>query len=309
VTDCQSKSSCARRSAHAFAMAAFLPLSIAGSVTAFWWAQTQGGNAELAITLVSTFTLLLAMGLERLAPYSATWNRSQGDGLTDWLSFAALAGAVQPAVQVASPWVVTGVYAAWGPAAAWQWFPTEWPFAAQVVLALLLAELGKYWAHRWHHNQRHLWWLHAMHHSSKRLYTVNNFRFHPLNYVLNQSVSILPLMLLGTPAEVMLGYLALTQPVLMLQHANLPLRHGLLNYVLSTNTQHRWHHSTQPAEGDRNFGSALLLWDWVFRSYYRPQTERSAPDAIGLYAGSRYPAQQSYVQQLRSMFQPQCCAA
>jgi len=309
VVDCQSKRYCAWRGAHAFAMAALLPLSVAGSVAAFWWAHTQGGNVELAITLASTATLLLAMGLERLVPYRAAWNQSQGDGLTDWVSFATLAGAVQPAVQAASPWVVAGVYAAWGPVTAWQWFPTEWRFAAQVVLALLLAELGKYWAHRWHHTQRHLWWLHAMHHSSHRLYSVNNFRFHPLNYLLNHAVSILPLMLLGAPVDVMLGYLALTQPVLMLQHANLPLRHGLLNYVLSTNTLHRWHHSTQPAEGDRNFGSALLVWDWVFGSYYRPQPGRAAPDTIGLYPGSRYPAQQSYVQQLRSMFQPHCCAA
>ena len=309
MNNCKSARPCVWRGTRALAMAGLLPLSIAGSVAAFWYVRAYGGNAELAITLVSILTLALAMALERVTPFRAEWNRTQEDGLTDWLSFAALAGLVQPAVQAASPWLVAGVYALWGPAAEWHFFPTEWPFAAQVALATLLAELGKYAAHRWHHTERHLWWLHAMHHGSQRLIAVNNFRFHPLNYVLNHSISILPLMLLGAPADVLLGYLALTQPVLMLQHANLPLRHGFLDLVLSTNTQHRWHHSTLPSEGDRNFGSALLVWDWVFGSYYRPAAHRTAPDAIGLYSGSGYPAWQSYAQQLRSMFQPHCCAA
>ena len=282
---------------------------MAASVATFWYAHTHGGDAALAITVVSVLSLLVAMALERLTPFQPQWNQPQGDAVTDWLSFAALAALVQPAVQAASPWLVLGVYALWGPASDWQLFPTQWPFAAQVLLATLLAELGKYAAHRWHHTQRHLWWLHAMHHSSERLVAVNNFRFHPLNYVINHSLSILPLMLLGAPVDVLLGYMALTQPVLMLQHVNLPLRHGVLDLMLSTNTQHRWHHSTLPHEGDRNFGSALLVWDWVFGSYYRPTDGRTAPDAIGLYASSRYPAKASYAGQLRSMFQPNCCPA
>lgn len=309
MPECTSPTPCAWSKARAFAMVSLLPLSIAGSVAAFWFTHRNGGNAELAVTVASIVTLALAIGLERFAPFNPDWNRSQGDGWTDWLSFAALAALVQPAVQAASPWLVTGVYALWGTASAWQLFPTEWPFAAQVLLATLLAELGKYAAHRWHHTQRHLWWLHAMHHSSQRLVAVNNFRFHPLNYVINHSLSIVPLMLLGAPADVLLGYLALTQPVLMLQHVNLPLRHGFLDLVLSTNSQHRWHHSTVPSEGDRNFGSALLVWDWVFGSYYRPAKNRTSPHAIGLYGSSRYPAQQSYAGQLRSMFQPNCCPA
>jgi ornithine lipid hydroxylase len=80
-------------------------------------------------------------------------------------------------------------------------FPTDLPFAAQVLLALGLIELGKYAAHRMHHALPALWWLHAMHHSPQRFSCVNNFRFHPLNYAINFALSILPMLLIGIPAD------------------------------------------------------------------------------------------------------------
>jgi ornithine lipid hydroxylase len=89
-----------------------------------------------------------------------------------------------------------------------------------------------------------------MHHSSERLYTMNNFRYHPLNYTINFALSVFPLMLIGVPSEVLFGYMVITQPILMLQHANIDLRSGWLNYVVSTNELHRWHHSTQASEAN-----------------------------------------------------------
>lgn len=153
------------------------------------------------------------------------------------------------------------------------------------------------------------WLLHALHHGSERLYALNNFRFHPLNYVLNFALGVFPLMLLGVPSKVLLGYLALSQPVLMLQHANLDLRSGWLNYVFSTNELHRWHHSAARDEANSNYGNALILWDLVFGTFrYRPA--ENAPRRIGLFATSGdYPARASYLAQLRSAFGPQCCRA
>ncbi len=75
----------------------------------------------------------------------------------------------------------------------------------QVLAAMLWMEGAKYASHRWHHRSRALWWLHALHHSSRRLYSLNNFRFHPLNHAINQLVSIGPLLMLGVPADVLLA--------------------------------------------------------------------------------------------------------
>ena len=283
-----------------------LPGALLVSVGTFLYARHTGGDMELAILLSSLGVLGLAMLLERTLPHQAEWNRPRGDRLTDWSSFGLLAGVVQPLLKWLSPLLVVGLYGLMQSASGL--FPVEAPFAVQVLLATLLAELGKYWAHRWHHTQPALWWLHALHHGSERLYSINNFRVHPLEYALKHGFSLLPLMLLGVPADVLLGYIALTQPVQMLQHVNLPLRHGWLNYVFSTNELHRWHHSSRPEEGNSNFGSAWVVWDLVFGTFHYPRAV-PGPKTIGLYAASNYPAHRSYWAQVLSMFSPACCKA
>jgi sterol desaturase/sphingolipid hydroxylase (fatty acid hydroxylase superfamily) len=189
-------------------------------------------------------------------------------------------------------------------------FVIESPLWLQVALVLLLVEFGKYWAHRIHHTLAPLWWLHAMHHSSERLYFLNGMRFHPLNYVVNFVLSVLPVMLMGFSPEAILGYLAITQPVVLLQHANIDLRHGVLNKVFSTPEVHRWHHSTTPNEANRNFGNALLIWDHVFGTF-KSEAGFDESKAVGLFSSSKtyYPATSSYVTQLLSMFRPPCCRA
>lgn len=273
----------------------FLPLAILASVATFALARATGGDVALAAVAPSAVTLLLALLAERVMPYRAQWTRSLGDTGTDLASALLLFALVDPLLKWLAPMAV-GV----------ELFPLQWPFALQVALATLLAEFGHYWSHRLHHARPALWWLHALHHGSARLYALNNFRIHPLNYALNYLLGIVPLFAIGAPQDVVLAYLALTLPVLMTQHANLPLRSGWLNYVFSTNEVHRWHHSARSGEGDSNFGRALVLWDQVFGTF-RYQAQGNDPARVGLYGGSRYPARASFGGQLFSMFTPGCC--
>jgi ornithine lipid hydroxylase len=230
----------------------------------------------------------------------------QGDTATDWTSLIALVGLADPLARWLVPILAVVLYQTLDHAP-WTGL-SELSLTAQVVVVTLLAELGKYASHRWHHSNRRLWWLHALHHSSERLYALNNFRFHPLNHVINHLIGLGPVMVLGASPEALLVYLALSQPVLMLQHANLPLKQGFLNLVFSTNEAHRTHHSTARHEGDRNFGSALLLWDHVFGTYRRPNAADERLQ-VGIYQPGRYPARASYLQQLASMFGRDCCPA
>jgi ornithine lipid hydroxylase len=288
---------------------AFLPAAVLLTISSFLVTRHMGGSVaamELAITVPTVVALAVAMWLERRMPHNPDWNTPRGDALTNWLSFGVLAGVVQPVLKVLLPLLVIALFSNTAPASGL--FPTDLPFALQVLLATLLAELANYWVHRLHHTQRALWWLHALHHGSERLYSINNFRTHPVEYAVKTVLSLLPLMLLGVPADVMLGYVAITQPVLVLQHVNLPLRHGLMNYIFSTNTLHRWHHSTQPQEGNTNYGSALAVWDQVFGTFYYPK-DKADPVTVGLYAGSRYQPRTSFAAQVMSMFSPQCCKA
>jgi len=287
---------------------ALLPLSILLSVGTFWYALATGGDLELAVLAPAVVVLLVSVLAERYVPYRSAWSRAQGDRSTDLVSTFVLIGLVDPLLKWLGPVAVTVAMAGTSLSGSLGVFPTQWPFAVQVLLATLLAEFGSYWAHRLHHEQRALWWLHALHHGSERLYTLNNFRFHPLNYAINYVFGIVPLLVIGVPEAVFLAYFALTLPVLMLQHANLPLQNGWLNFIFSTNEVHRWHHSSKAGEGDSNFGRALVLWDQVFGTF-RYQRGRNDPAAVGLYAASRYPAGDSFLRQVCSMFQPSCCRA
>ena len=287
-------------------MRGFLPLSLMASIGTFWLAAERGGNLELAVVLPAVAVMLSGMAAERRWPYRADWSRSRGDTATDLASAGVLFGIVDPLLKWLGPVAVTAALAHAGTAGWFNLFPSNWPFVLQVVLATLIAEFGSYWSHRLHHERPSLWWLHALHHGSERLYTLNNFRFHPLNYALNYLMGIVPLLVLGTPEAVIMGYYAATLPVLMVQHANLPLQHGWLNYVFSTSEIHRWHHSSRAGEGDTNFGRSLVIWDQVFGTY-RNLPAHNDPRAVGLYAGSRYPSRASFLEQLRSMFLPGCC--
>lgn len=277
----------------------------ATSLGVFAAVRHTGGPIDIAVLALSAGTLLLASVLERVFPYRAVWNQSTGDTATDWASAATMVAVVEPLLKLLGALAMVAVYGH-SKAEGSEWLQGL-PFVLQVVLVALLIELGKYWSHRLHHEVRPLWWLHAMHHSSERLYALNNLRFHPLNHVINFAVSLLPAMLLGFSAEAILAYLAVSQPVLMLQHANLDLRSGWANYVFSTNELHRWHHSTESAEADTNFGSAFVLWDQVFGTF-RYQPRQNDPAHVGLFSSTTdYPGRSGYWTQLRSMCLPACC--
>lgn len=262
-------------------------------------------GSETAVLLATVLSLLAAVVLERLLPFRKDWNQPKGDTGTDITSAVVLVALVDPLLKYAAPWLVVAAYSLWGsdPASPG---PAGWNLGLQLVLVILLVEFGKYWAHRAHHQISALWWLHALHHSSERLYTINNLRFHPLNHALNFLLGILPVMLLGFSADALWGYLAISQPVLILQHANIDLKSGWLNYVFSTNEVHRWHHSKKRGEADHNFGSAFLIWDQVFGTFRADQYD--AGQDVGLFGeGQYYPARSDYFRQLLSMFKPGCC--
>lgn len=284
-------------------------LAAGGGAGVFAAALALGWPLAPALTGWSLAVLAVGIGLERWRPFEPAWARADGDTATDALSAAVLVAGVDPLLKAVLPLAAA---AALGTKAGSPWLLAGWPLAAQVVAAVLWLELARYGVHRLHHQVPALWRLHALHHGARRLYWLNNLRFHPLNHALNTLVSTLPLLLLGAPAEVLLGALALTQPVMLLQHLNAQTANGWQNWVFSTNEIHRWHHSTTPAEAHANYGSALVLWDLVFGTY-KAADATSRPQHIGLFGnGDDHPTQASYGQQVLAPFRPllpACCRA
>lgn len=110
-----------------------------------------------------------------------------------------------------------------------------------------------------------------------------------------------PILLLGFSSEVLAMVGAVKGLTVAFQHANLDLRHGALNYLLATNSVHRWHHSADKHEVNGNYGGILVVFDLLFRSYRVPH-EDLEPKQMGLFDERFYPIHSAW----RSCVAPLC---
>ena len=145
---------------------------------------------------------------------------------------------------------------------------SQYPLAVQVLVGLLSAEFGLYWAHRVAHEWPWLWRFHAVHHSVRKLWLVNTGRFHFVDSFASVIGSTLFLLLSGISMDAIVWVSAITAYIGILTHCNVDMRCGPLNYVFNTPQLHRWHHSTEATIGNNNYGENLTLWDHLFGTFY-----------------------------------------
>ncbi len=159
-------------------------------------------------------------------------------------------------------------------------WPQDLPLIAQLGCALVIGDLGFYLAHRAMHKWDWLWRIHSVHHSSESLYFFSATRLHPLNFLLTYLAPMAPLVLLGAGPELLAFFSVFTAINGGLQHANIRVRLGPLNWILATCDLHRRHHSTDLAESNTNFSSNVIFWDMVFGTRYLPKDKPL--DQVGL---------------------------
>ncbi len=257
---------------------------------------------------LALLTIGLSLGLERIRPYERRWNQNRGDLNGDIASFALIFVVLDGLLKYLAPLLALALLGGTITSPVGLWL-REVPLWVEILAVTLLIELAAYLSHWVHHRSRHLWALHAMHHSIERLYTLNNFRFHPLNHMINAFAIVMPPLLLGFSEAAIFGYVVLTMPVLVLQHANVDFQFGWLNRLLNTNEVHRWHHSADSRHGGRNLGRALTVWDQLFGTFLDPQSARKTQINLGLGDNNamRFPDPGRLVAQWRYPFSAACC--
>jgi ornithine lipid hydroxylase len=241
-----------------------------------------------AVVLAQAGSALVIIVVEHLLPHRRDWNRSHGDLRTDAIH-AVVTGLTT--TQLARPFVqlaAAGVAAWLAGLVGFGLWPTAWPFVAQLALGLVIVEFPQYWFHRWQHEHEALWRFHAVHHSAPRLYWLNAARFHPGDVLPLYVVGYLPLVALGSPDEVFFLVAMFDAVFGMLQHSNIDVRLGPLNWIFSMAEPHRWHHSRTLDEANSNYGSNLIVWDLVFGTFFLP-VARNAPREIGIADLPRFP--------------------
>ena len=256
----------------------------------FWWpalmvASCFGlglgmaqGRGPLAFNLTYLTLAATLFVLEKIRPHEVSWLRSDGQEVPDLAHTLFTKIAVQVTVVSLTN---LGLAHEFGQRSGGGLWPAAWPMWLQVALGLTAAEFGLYWAHRIAHEWLPLWRFHAVHHSSVKLWFFNTGRFHFVD-TLKSMVFALPFLIFtGAPGDVIMWVSGLTAYIGILTHCNVRLRFGWLNYFFNTPVLHRWHHSMDLREGNKNYGENLVLWDLVFGTFY-DDARRRPPALIGI---------------------------
>jgi len=272
----------------------FFPVVLVAALIAGNNVVEAGGNT--APVLLGT--ALVVFGAERLFPNLPSWNHSHRDVLVD-ASHAVTVALASYATQMTVPRLLAPIAAGLAPLGTATLWPGDASLLLQLPLAMVVAELFQYWSHRLSHTWEPFWRLHATHHSAPRLYFFNAARFHPLDIVVDTTAGLIPLTLLGAPGKVMALFALATAVLGYLQHSNVRVSLGPLNYVFSMAELHRWHHAKNLHEANTNYGSNLILWDLVFGTFFWPR-DRMPPEDIGIPDLEAFPM--TYWAQLLSPF-------
>jgi len=232
------------------------------------------GEATTSVVTLLTVVALLTL-LERLMPYARAWRPNRLTVRIDLIHSVVSAAVASPLVRISSVALAAwlgGELSTWLGVTLW---PTSWPLVAQLALAIAIADLGVYCAHRFMHSTNVGWRIHAVHHTPTHLYAIAGGRSHPFNAILTLTSEAVPVLLLGITPEVYTLLLVFKAVNGLLQHSNIAMTPGPLSYVLATSDVHRFHHSTDLGESNTNFGNATMLWDHVFGTFYLPHRQPS----------------------------------
>ncbi len=142
------------------------------------------------------------------------------------------------------------------------------PIAAQVLEAIVLADLFQYAIHRAFHAWPWLWRFHAIHHSSTAMDWLAGSRLHLVDVVVTRATSFVPLFLAGFAEPALVAYLVFVSFQAVFLHANVRLRFGALRWLLATPEFHHWHHALEPV--DKNFAVHLPCIDRIFGTAWLP---------------------------------------
>lgn len=252
----------------------------------------QSGQSKGWLFLLVAAFIALAFVLERAVPYDAAFNKSQGDRVRDF--YHALVNETSNVMGVLSVPLMASFIS----------LPSIWPHALplwqQLLIAILIADVGITLAHFASHRIQVLWRLHAVHHSVKRMYGFNGLMKHPLHQFIETLAGVSPLLLMGISQDVLSLLIVAVVLQLLLQHSNVAYFTGPLKYLLAVNIVHRFHHLKTAEEGDVNFGLFTNLTDYCLGTVYYDKNRTIGTDDIGIGDQPDYPV--GYLSQLIQPF-------
>ena len=270
------------RGRHRLIRHALYPIVLLGNtVGALLLCSLAMPNAVVVATTAVAATLVVFVAQRRL-PFSIEWQQPFGDTDSDaghLLATLVLAEGVGRGLGVATVETLTAPLRVW---------PNHWSLLPQLLLAIALSDAMAYLGHRALHAIPGLWRFHRIHHAAPRLYWLNAFRNHPVDVLVSAMLTMLPLVLLGAGATVRVLSAVVITTHLLLQHANIDVARGPLDWVFATTPLHRFHHDRNRATANSNFGRLFIVWDILLGTRRLPAED--APPLIGVDDAPPVPA-------------------
>jgi len=158
------------------------------------------------------------------------------------------------------------------------------PMAVQIVAGIVILDFSAgYLAHRALHLFPILWRFHRVHHSDDFVDVTTTYRTHPVETVWRFLFVILPVWMIGIPAQAVVIQRLVSATNGILEHGNIRLW-GPLDRVLSlvwvTPNVHKIHHSRDLAETNSNYGNVLTIYDRMLGTF--TSSDRAASVVYGL---------------------------
>lgn len=241
--------------------------------------------------LLMALALVVSFSVERLIPHKASWNRSQGDAGRDILHFL-----VNETMNFAGMFLLPllSVFAIFP-----EVWPNHWPFALQLLMAIVIFDIGTTLFHYLCHKNSFFWRFHAIHHAPTRLYGFNGIMKHPAFQAIDALFALGPLIIIGISQDVAFVLIFSIFIQLLIQHTNADIKTGPFKAIFATAELHRFHHLKGRA-GDVNFGLFFTVWDRMLGTAYFKQRAPLEDREIGI-GNTAYPV--DYWAQLKKPFE------
>ena len=159
-----------------------------------------------------------------------------------------------------------------------------WPLWMETVVGIVVLDFSVgYVSHRAMHAWPMMWRFHQIHHNDPFVDVTTTYRTHPVETVWRFLFAIVPVWILGLPAQAVVIQRILQATNGVIEHANIrlwPPLDRVLSLVWVTPNVHKIHHSRMISETNSNYANLLTLYDRLLGTY--TPAERAASVVYGL---------------------------
>lgn len=258
-----------------------------GSLLVLWWGAVGPLRFAMVSNALYVTVILAVLGLELWMPFQPRWGDIRNASRADLIYF--LLAVPIDALQM---FLLIGLVAGTAQYHHYLRVMDVWPrdahILAQLLLAILLVDVFKYWYHRATHEVPLLWRIHSIHHSLDRLEMLRASYFYPIDIFFTVATGTLVMIMAGAATEIVIFHNVFAGITGLLNHSNVDFQCGVFDTVLNSPGHHRAHHALDPPGRHSNYGSFFNFADRLFGTRYLPADQRSL-DRIGLDGSYRMP--------------------